>query len=90
MVFLSQSPHHGLEGQCLASLGQSHYAAIRSLHCRVTNDTVTLCGTVPTYYTRQVAVHIVDEIPGINRVVDRIQVSFPDGPGHTIDLLRLH
>ena len=84
MVFLTPPPHHGLERQCLATLNHSHYAAVRSLDCRVTNDTATLSGTVPTYYTRQVALHTVDTVPGINRIVDRIKVSFPQGPDHAI------
>ena len=82
MVFLTPPLHHGLERECLASLSHSPYAAVRSLDCRVANATATLSGTVPTYYTRQVALHIMDAVPGIHHVVDRIRVSFPEGPGH--------
>jgi hypothetical protein len=78
MVYVPPQPHQGVEQHCLVSLTRSPYAAVRLLDCRVADDTATLSGTVPTYYTKQVALHIVSVIPGVNRIVDRIRVSFPD------------
>ena len=80
MVYVTLQPHQGVEQLCLVSLSRSPYASVRLLDCWVTDDTATLSGTVPTNYTKQVALHTVSAIPGINRVVDRIRVSFPDGP----------
>ena len=62
--------------QCQRKLAKSPYIALRYLVCRFHEGLLTLRGTVPTYHTKQMAYVTVRDVPGVERVVDRIEVVY--------------
>ena len=49
--------------------------AIRTMDCEVRDGIAILYGTVPTYYTRQIAISVARGIDGVRELDDRIQVG---------------
>ncbi len=47
--------------------------------CRFLDDCLYLEGTLPTYYLKQSAQEALRELPGIERIVNFIQVTSPSG-----------
>lgn len=56
-------------------LHKSPFVAIRKLDCDVQGPVVTLRGRVPTFYTKQIALHLAFSTPAVLRVVDEIEVG---------------
>ena len=59
------------------SLYNTGYAALRQLQCRWHDGVLTVSGSVPTYYTKQVALVALKKTDGIENVADQIEVSWP-------------
>lgn len=64
-----------VEVRLRTALAESHYTALRSVTCRVTDGEVTLEGALDSYYHKQVAQAIASRVPGVRRVHNRIQVA---------------
>ncbi len=60
------------------ALAASRYFALRAIRCQYHEGVVTLRGRAPTFYLKQLAQTIVLRIPGVEEVVNRIQVDSPD------------
>jgi osmotically-inducible protein OsmY len=56
-------------------LSASPYAAIKTLRCDFHKGVAILCGTVPTFHTRQVALALVMKVTGVEQVDDRVEVA---------------
>ena len=56
---------------------QSPYLPIRQLTCEFREGVAILRGTVPTYYTRQIAIALAHSVDGVQELDDRIQVNRP-------------
>jgi osmotically-inducible protein OsmY len=71
-----------------ARLRESPYSELRSLTCRFHRGVLSLQGSVPTYYLKQVAQTIVRQVAGVHRVDNQLQVlsssehPSSDCPGH--------
>lgn len=55
---------------------QSPFAALRRLKLDVDGGVVTLRGQVHTFYTRQMALAMVLSLPGVEGVMDQLEVEF--------------
>jgi osmotically-inducible protein OsmY len=60
-----------------AALAGSPFVSVRGLSCTVREGMLFLRGRVPTFYTRQVALRIVQRMPGVDAVMDGIEVGEP-------------
>ncbi len=58
-------------------LCQRGVSSIQRLNIEVKNGTVTVRGTVASFYERQVCVSCCQHVPGVFRVVDEITVDTP-------------
>jgi osmotically-inducible protein OsmY len=47
---------------------------IRDIECVYRDGVVTLCGTLASFYLKQIAQSIASKVPGVNRVVNEISV----------------
>jgi hypothetical protein len=56
-------------------LGISPYGPIRHLVCRIDRDRITVQGTVPTFYLRQIAQSVAAQVAGIECVCSEIGVE---------------
>ena len=56
-------------------LGVSPYGPIRHLVCRIDRDRITVQGTVPTFYMRQIAQTLAARVVGIECVRSEIGVE---------------
>lgn len=56
-------------------LDNSPYWALRQLHCRTERDGVVLCGSVPSYYLKQLAHAVAAKAVGIEQVRDALEVE---------------
>ena len=61
-------------------LSKSVYVSLRSIGCRFQDGELTFSGSVPTYYTKQVMLSLVEDLreQGVSRIVDRTRVVLPD------------
>lgn len=57
-------------------LRTSPYAALRKVHCQFHNGVLILTGEVPTFYTKQVAQEALRSLDQVQRVDNRLAVSF--------------
>lgn len=64
-----------LEGRVRYALLSRSFLGAHSFEIIVENDTVTIRGTVHTYYERQVLVHSCLKVPGVRTVIDEICVA---------------
>jgi len=55
-------------------LKSSGYAALRSLHCEVTEAVVVVHGVVPSYYLKQMAQTIIQRLEQIQSVMNLVEV----------------
>jgi len=65
-------------------LRRSGYSALCSVTCLYQDGLLTLRGTVPTHYLKQVAQHQVTDLEGVRMVRNQIEVSSqlrPDASG---------
>jgi osmotically-inducible protein OsmY len=56
------------------SIRELSYRQIHSIECESHNGVVTLCGTLASFYLKQVAQSIASKVPGVHRVVNEIRV----------------
>lgn len=56
------------------ALDKSSYLQLRGLEVRVDQERVHVRGRLPSYYLKQLATHIISEVPGVQSVVDEIDV----------------
>ena len=63
-----------IDDEVRRSIRELSYRQIRDIECVSRNGVVTLCGTLATFYLKQVAQSIASKVPGVNRVVNEIQV----------------
>lgn len=70
----SGAAHQSLERAIERALDKSGYVQLRELDIRVDDGHVHLQGRLPSYYLKQLAGHIISEVPGVLSIVDRIDV----------------
>ena len=58
-------------------LAKSPYLPLRRLVCHYRDDTLTLRGSVPTFYLRQLALALITDLAGTVQCVDKIEVVGP-------------
>jgi len=58
-------------------LWQRGVSCLKNLDMEVTNGTVKLRGTAPSFYERQLCLTCVQHIPGVFQIVDDIKVEWP-------------
>ena len=56
-------------------LQHSHYRAIRRIRCSFSKGVLTLHGNVPTYHYKQLAQTAICDIPGVDRIINAIDVG---------------
>jgi len=62
--------------QCISQeLSQTGYPALQSLRLHCDGGAVTLDGEVPSYFLKQIAQDVVQRVPGVEEVVNRIKVT---------------
>ncbi len=65
-----------LELAVQAELRKSPYAAIRAVSCELSEGTLTLRGSVPSYYLKQVAQRLaLGRLGGVAAIENRLQVE---------------
>ena len=71
----------GLRSAALKLFQSSGYGSIRRLQCEVTEGVVTVHGTVPNYYLKQMAQTLINRLETIRSVTNLVEVrgtdSFP-------------
>jgi hypothetical protein len=55
-------------------LRKNSFLALRNIACNYAGGVLTLTGYLPSYYLKQVAQEIVAGVPGVQRVVNRVEV----------------
>jgi hypothetical protein len=68
-----------------SELSSSQYGAIRHLVCRIDRDRITVQGTVPSFYMRQVAQSLVAKVVGIEYMRSEIDVQPEQVPNTEFD-----
>lgn len=58
-------------------LRESGYYALRDVSCDVHEGEIHLDGRLPSHYLKQVAQYLANEVAGLRRVVNRIEVIAP-------------
>ena len=56
---------------------QGGYLALRDIRCQCSDDELSLHGSLPSYYLKQVAQEIAAGVAGARRVVNQIEVLVP-------------
>jgi osmotically-inducible protein OsmY len=73
-VFLANGNDIALEAQSRL-LRNPWYASTRRVSCEFDNGVLTLQGTAPTYYLKQVAQALLVGIQGVERIDNQIEVT---------------
>lgn len=60
---------------CQQKLRKSSYPSVRQVVCQLHEGLLTLRGTVPTYYEKQMAGVTIGNVPGVERFLNRIEVA---------------
>jgi osmotically-inducible protein OsmY len=63
-------------------LRASGHPALRNVNCEYHAGTLTLRACLPSYYLRQVALAVVADLEGVERVQDQIEVLNPGAGRH--------
>jgi hypothetical protein len=58
-------------------LRKNSFLTLRNIACTFTDGVLTLQGCLPSYYLKQVAQEIVSGLPGVDQVVNHIDVASP-------------
>jgi osmotically-inducible protein OsmY len=58
-------------------LRRNPYPALRNISCEYQNGVLVLRGCLPSYYLKQVAQAAVDQLEGVERIDNQIQVVTP-------------
>lgn len=69
-----QPPPPGLLEQAERTIRCNSFPAMKNLSCELEGSTLILRGCVPTYYLRELAETTVSHLPGVERVVNEIEV----------------
>src|SRR5262245_13650792 len=56
---------------------QGGYLALRNISCQCSDDELSLHGSLPSYYLKQVAQEIAAGVAGARRIVNQIEVLAP-------------
>lgn len=75
----SLAPHHPTVEAAERRLSQSPYIELRSVSCSVREGVLTLLGSVPSYYLKQMAQNVVDCLPGVQGIENCLEVVSPLG-----------
>lgn len=82
---LEQRPHDAGDADLLTRVGIALTLRLKhvphAVHVRIDRGTVTLRGTLPTFYDRQLAIEITRRVAGVMRVIDELTVP-PTRGGH--------
>ena len=70
----------GLKRRITNFLSQRGVSSWRRLDIDVKCDTVTLRGTVPSFYERQLCLACTQHVPGVLNIVDELKVELPVTP----------
>lgn len=62
-------------------LQSSGYAALRRLQCEVTEGVVIVQGVVASYFLKQMAQTLIQQLDGIQRVTNLVEVRVADRDG---------
>lgn len=73
----SVTPHHPAVEVAERRLSQSPYIELRRVSCSVCEGVLTLFGSVPSYYLKQMAQNVVDCLPGVQRIENCLEVVSP-------------
>jgi osmotically-inducible protein OsmY len=57
-----------------ACLAKVSYVSVRRVHCEHTHDVLILCGRVASFYEKLLAQEAVRRVPGVLRVINKIEV----------------
>lgn len=60
--------------EVLMALRHSGYAQLPELEIRIDGQNVFLRGRLPSYYLKQQAHHAVLKVPGVQRIIDEIDI----------------
>jgi len=76
MQTMSMNPPQPLAIRVHAALHKIGYRQLRSLHCRTHEGTVTLHGTIGSFYLKQIAQSTAAKVAvaGVERVINEIEV----------------
>jgi osmotically-inducible protein OsmY len=74
MQTISISPPSLLATQVQGAFEKLGYRQLRSLHCQTYGGTVTLHGTIGSFYLKQIAQSTAAKVPGVERVINEIKV----------------
>jgi hypothetical protein len=69
--------------KAIEQLRRSNYGALRNISCLASDGVLTLRGSLPTYYLKQMAQEIASRVEGVRHVVNRIEVRRPAGEPRT-------
>jgi len=60
-----------------SQLRRNSYVALKNISCAYQEGVLTLRGCLPSYYLKQVAQTTVSRLPGVERIVNQIEVVAP-------------
>jgi|GEM_PF-810054 len=63
-----------LQREASESLRTSGYAMLTSISCRVVDGILTLRGSVPTFYLKQIAQHYASRTTGVKEIQNQVSV----------------
>jgi osmotically-inducible protein OsmY len=61
-----------------SQLRRNSYVALKNISCAFQDGVVTLRGCLPSYYLKQMAQTAVARVPGVDRIVNQIDVVSPN------------
>ena len=77
---LSDATSWDLKRRVTNFLWQRGVSAVRQLDIQAENGTITIRGTVPSYYQRQLCLSCCEHVDGVLRLVDDITVEWSRNP----------
>jgi osmotically-inducible protein OsmY len=74
------TPHYvtkdqDLERRVVSYLAARYLPSLRQLHVSVQEGTVTLRGSVRSFYEKQIAIHSCQRVAGVRRLIDAVDVA---------------
>lgn len=73
----SLTPHYPSVEAAERRLRQSPYIELRRISCSVREGVLTLFGSVPSYYLKQMAQNVVGRLPGVREIENCLEVVSP-------------
>jgi osmotically-inducible protein OsmY len=74
MQTMSPNPPKLLATQVHAAFHTIGYRQLRTLHCKTNGATITLYGTIGSFYLKQIAQSTAAKVEGVERVINEIEV----------------